>query len=156
MSLPRGQLTCASSAAVSSSATRRERAAIAGKSHAISRASMSSVTPGSVAPRAPASLAALRARVCESERRVGAMNTCAAASAAATAAGGSWPSTSRGSMTVITGSAPERATAACSAAPIDSRAAVDDDHDVLPALHAEALPDDGLDGPLQITHGRGR
>ena len=33
---------------------------------------MSAVTPGSVAPRAPRSLAALRARLCESERLVAA------------------------------------------------------------------------------------
>ena len=78
---------------------------------------MSSVTPGSVAPRAPPSLAALRARVCDSERLVGAMNTCPAASAAATAAGGSWPSTSRGSMTVTTGSAPSCAAASRNATP---------------------------------------
>ena len=78
---------------------------------------MSSVTPGSVAPRAPASEAALRARVCESERRVGAMNTVAAARAAATAAGGSCPSTSRGSITHRTGSAPRRAAASRRASP---------------------------------------
>src|SRR5215207_2054384 len=116
-SVPRGHVTCASSALVSSSATRRLRAAIVGKSHAMRRASMSSVTPGSVAPRAPASLAALRARVCESERSVGAMKTRAAASAAATAAGGSWPSTSRGSITVTTGSAPRLAATSRSTAP---------------------------------------
>ena len=78
---------------------------------------MSSVTPGSVAPRAPPSLAALRALVWLSERVVGAMNTSAAASAAATAAGGSCPSTSRGSIVHSTASAPAAAAAERSASP---------------------------------------
>ena len=79
---------------------------------------MSSVTPGSVAPRAPLSLAALRALVWLSERDVGAMNTSAAFSAAATASGGSCPSTSRGSMIVSTASAPASAAPSLSASPI--------------------------------------
>ena len=55
----------------------------------ITRASISSVTPGRVAIRAPASLAALRAAVWESDCTVGARTTSAAAIAAANAAGGS-------------------------------------------------------------------
>ena len=52
----------------------------------ITRASISSVTPGSVAIRAPASLARLRAAVCESDCTVGASTTSAAAIASATVA----------------------------------------------------------------------
>ncbi len=55
----------------------------------ITRASISSVTPGSVAIRAPASVAALRAAVCESDWTVGARTTSAASIAAAIVAGGS-------------------------------------------------------------------
>ena len=55
----------------------------------ITRASISSVAPGRVAIRAPASVAALRAAVCESDCTVGASTTSAAAIAAATGAGGS-------------------------------------------------------------------
>ena len=50
----------------------------------ITRASISSVTPGIVAIRAPASLAALRAAVWESDWTVGASTTSAASIAAAT------------------------------------------------------------------------
>src|ERR1019366_84358 len=60
---PRGHVSRASSASPSSAATAWERDAIRSKSIAIARASMSSVTPGSVAPRAPASVARLRAAV---------------------------------------------------------------------------------------------
>ena len=62
-SVPRGQVIRASRAPVRSLATSAERLAIWSKSPAIIRASMSSVTPGIVAPRAPASLAFLRATV---------------------------------------------------------------------------------------------
>ena len=55
----------------------------------ITRASISSVTPGSVAIRTPASVAALRAAVWESDWTVGARTTSAAAIAAAIGAGGS-------------------------------------------------------------------
>jgi hypothetical protein len=115
---PRGQVKCASPAAVSSSASARPRRCSSPMSAVISRASRSAVTPGSVAPRAPLSVAALRARVCDSERLVGAMNTSAAASAAATAAGGSCPFTSRASITASTASAPARDASARSASPI--------------------------------------
>ena len=52
---------------------------------------MSAVTPGSVAPRWPASHACLRALVCDRDGRQGAMKTWAAANAAATGAGGAVP-----------------------------------------------------------------
>ena len=116
---------------------------------------MSSVTPGSVAPRAPASLAALRARVWDSERRVGAMNTVAAASAAATAAGGSCPSTSRGSITQVTGSPPSAVRRLLQRGAERLRRAVDDDHHVLARLHAEAGLHDGPHRPLEVAHGAG-
>src|SRR6478735_7779121 len=57
----------------SSAATALERAAIVSKSTAITRASISPVTPGIVAPRAPASVARLRAVVWLSDRLVGAV-----------------------------------------------------------------------------------
>jgi hypothetical protein len=84
----------------------------------MSRASRSSVTPGSVAPRAPLSLAAVRARVCEIERVVGAMKTSAALSAAATASGGSSPWLARGDMSVSTLSAPALDAALWNASPM--------------------------------------
>ena len=55
----------------------------------ITRASMSSVTPGRVAIRAPASVARLRAAVWESDWTVGASTTSAPAIASATVRGGS-------------------------------------------------------------------
>ncbi len=80
---------------------------------------MSSVTPGSVAPRAPPSEAALRAFVCERDLLVGAMKTSAAASAAAIEAGGSCPCSSRASISASTASAPARAAPSRSASPIE-------------------------------------
>ena len=117
-SVPRGQETTARSDCVSSSATARERWAILAKSTAITRASMSSVTPGIVAPRAPPSLARLRAVVWLSERVVGAMNTSQASSAAATGLAGSVPSVARSSIRARTASAPAAAAASRSASPI--------------------------------------
>ena len=67
---------------------------------------MLAVTPGSVAPRAPPSVAALRAFVCDSDFEVGAMNTSAAANAAATGAGGSVPRLGLGGRIVSTASPP--------------------------------------------------
>ena len=72
----------------------------------ITRASISSVTPGIVAIRTPASLAALRAAVWESDCRVGAITTSAASIAAATVAGGSAACESRSAITASVASAP--------------------------------------------------
>src|SRR4051812_17453978 len=105
-SLPRGQVMRASSAPSSRRASSAERRCSTSRSQAIRRASMSAVTPGSVAPRAPPSVAALRALVCESDFAVGAMNTSAAASAAATGGGGSSPCSARAVITQVTASAP--------------------------------------------------
>ena len=102
---------------------------------------MSSVTPGSVAPRAPPSLAALRALVWLSEREVGAMKTSAAASAAATAAGGSCPSTSRGSIVHSTASAPARGGGGAQRVAERTGRGVDDHDDLLARPDAEALAD---------------
>ncbi len=74
----------------------------------ITRASISSVAPGRVAIRAPASVAALRAAVCESDCTVGASTTSAAAIAAATDAGGSAACEARSAIRHITPSAPTR------------------------------------------------
>ena len=93
---------------------------------------MLAVTPGSVAPRAPPSVAALRAFVCESDFEVGAMNTSAAASAAATGAGGSSPCSPRASITHEHGvGARPRAAASRSALAERARLLVDDDDDLL-------------------------
>src|SRR5579875_486673 len=88
---PSGQDNSALSAALSRSATRRDRRARPPRSPFISRPNMSAVTPGRVAPRAPATVAALRACVWLNENNVGAMKTSQAASAAATVGGGSAP-----------------------------------------------------------------
>ena len=74
----------------------------------ITRASISSVAPGRVAIRAPASVAALRAAVCESDCTVGQRTTSAAAIAAATEAGGSVPCVSRSAISARTPSASAR------------------------------------------------
>ena len=74
----------------------------------ITRASISSVTPGSVAIRAPASEAALRAAVWESDWTVGARTTSAARIAAATGPGGSAAWESRSAISASTASAPAR------------------------------------------------
>ena len=66
--------------------TAQPRRRISSRSPVISRASISSVTPGRVPIRTPASLAALRAAVWESDWIVGASTTSAAAIAAATGA----------------------------------------------------------------------
>src|SRR3954447_4847769 len=105
-SVPRGHAIFASVPLSSSSAIACERLFRRSKSIAISRASMSVVTCGIVAPRAPASLARLRASVWLSERDAGAMNTSHAASASATGAGGSEAAVGRGDITARTASAP--------------------------------------------------
>ena len=64
------------------------------------------MTCGIVAPRAPRSVARLRASVWLSDFEAGTMNTSQAASASATGAGGSEPSVARGDMTVSTASPP--------------------------------------------------
>ncbi len=74
----------------------------------ITRASISSVAPGRVATRAPASVAARRAAVCESDCTVGARTTSAAAIAAATGAGGSAAWVARSVIRQLTASAPAR------------------------------------------------
>ena len=79
---------------------------------------MSSVTPGIVAPRTPASVARLRATVWLSDRLVGAMYTSHASSAAAIVGGGSVPSVARSSITASTASAPAAAHSSRSASPI--------------------------------------
>ena len=154
-SLPRGQVTRASSASPSSSATRRERSVISGKSHAISRASMSSVTPGSVAPRAPASLAALRAlRVRERAARRGDEHP---RGRERRGDGG------RRLLAVDLarlhhaqhrlGAQPRRGGAQGLAEA--GGGAVDHDDDVLAGADAEARSDDGLHRPLKVAHARG-
>ena len=79
---------------------------------------MSSVTPGIVAPRAPASQASRRASVWLSDLTVGAMNTSHAAIAAATGAAGSVPWSARSSITSSAASAPSVAAPSRSASPI--------------------------------------
>ena len=88
------------------------------KSTAITRASISPVTPGIVAPRAPASVARLRAVVWLSDRLVGAMNTSQSASAAASVRGGSVPSVARSSITARTASADASEASSRSASPM--------------------------------------
>ena len=103
---PFGQVIRASDPAVSSSAIARPFLRSPSMSALITRASISSVTPGSVAIRAPASVAALRAAVWESDWTVGASTTSAAAIAAAIGAGGSAACETRSAITLSTPSAP--------------------------------------------------
>jgi hypothetical protein len=72
----------------------------------ITRASISSVTPGRVAIRVPASFAALRAAVCERDWTVGARTTSAAFIASAIVRGGSAAWEARSAMIAITASPP--------------------------------------------------
>ena len=118
----------------------------------MTRASISSVTPGSVAVRAPASVAALRAAVWESDWTVGARTTSAAAIAAAIGGGGSAAWEPRSAITASTASAP----ASCAvsrmplADPLGGRVA--DHQHVLALTHPEAVADDRLDRMIELAH----
>lgn len=83
----------------------------------MTRASMSAVTPGKVAPRAPLSLARLRAWVWESDLAVGARKTSARARAAARGAGSSLPWLGRSVMRASTASPPAASASARIASP---------------------------------------
>ena len=72
----------------------------------ITRDSISTVAPGSVAVLVPDSVARLREAVCESDWTVGASSTSAATIASATVAGGSPAWDSRSFITASTASAP--------------------------------------------------
>ena len=98
-SLPRGQVIRASAPRVERARDRCAAPAQRRMSAPITRASISSVTPGIEATRAPASVAALRAAVWESDWIVGARTTSAASIAAATVAGGSAACESRSEIT---------------------------------------------------------
>ena len=118
------------------------RRRISSRSPFISRASISSVTPGSVAIRTPASLAALRAAVWESDWIVGASTTSAAAIAAATAA------RRLGGVRLALGDHRQRRVGAV-ALRLDPHQRPDlfghrvaDDEHLLAGLDAHALPDD--------------
>ena len=78
------------------------------------------MTPGRVPIRTPASLAALRAAVWESDWIVGARTTSAAAIAAATARGGSAAAESRSEITARVASAPSPCASIRISAPISS------------------------------------
>ena len=86
----------------------------------ISRASMSSVTPGSVAIRTPAWVAARRALVWESDWIVGASTTSAATIAAATGVGGSAPLESSSEITARVANAPSPSASIRISAPMSS------------------------------------
>ena len=108
-SVPLSSVTRASEARSSASATACPFRRSPSMSALITRASMSSVTPGRVAQRAPASVALFRAAVCERDWTVGAISTSAAAIASATTRGGSAPCEGRSLITVSTASAPASA-----------------------------------------------
>ena len=98
------------------------------------------------APRAPASLARLRAGVWLSDRLVGAMNTSQAASAAAIGRGGSVPSVARSSIIASTASAPRLRGLLAQRLADRARAGVDDHQHVLARLDRQAAVDDRADG----------
>ena len=103
-----------------------------------------------MAIRAPASLAALRAAVWESDCTVGARTTSAAAIAAASAAGGSAAWEARSAITARTASAPAcgRLVAQRHADPLGGLVA---DHQHLFAFaHAEAVADHGPRRSIEV------
>ena len=118
----------------------------------ITRASISSVTPGRVATRAPASVARLRAAVCESDCTVGARMTSAAAIASATVPGGSAPCAARSEITVSTASPPASAASALSASPMLLGGGIAYDQHLLALSDAEAVAHDGPHSLLQLAH----
>ena len=154
MSVPRAHVRCAPSASRRRAATAWQRALIASKSALISRASRSAVTPGIVAPRAPPSLARLRAVVCDSDGRQGAMKTSAAASAAATVGGGSVPRSGLGGRIIRTASPPAARAACRSASPSAGVAGIGDDEHGLARRHSEAALEDGAHRPIEVLHVR--
>ena len=118
----------------------------------ITRASMSSVTPGSVAARAPFSVARFRAAVCESDWTVGASSTSATAIASATVSGGSAACEARSDITVRTASAPTSAASPRSSSPMFCVAGLQTTTNLLAVLHGEAIPHHRADGRIQIAH----
>ena len=102
--------------------------------------------------RAPASVAALRAAVCESDWTVGARMTSASSIAAATLAGGSAPCDSRSAITASTASRPDGLGAVAQALADACSGGIADDEHVLALLDDEAILDHRLHGPLEITH----
>ena len=119
----------------------------------ITRASISSVTPGSVAIRTPASVAAMRAAVCDRDWSVGASTASAAAIAAAIGAGGSAACDSRSAITASTASAPV-ASASDRIRSASSRVAGLQITNTSSLADAEAVADDGPDRALEIAHGQ--
>ena len=112
----------------------------------------SSVAPGIVAPRAPASVARLRAAVWERDWTVGAISTSAAAIASATVLGGSAACEARSEITVRTASAPgvRRLLAQALAEVLGRRIA--DDQGLLPLLDAEAIAHHRPHRSIEIVH----
>ena len=120
----------------------------------ITRASISSVTPGIVAIRAPASLAALRAAVWESDWTVGAITTSAASIAAATVAGGSAAWESRSAITASVASAPSPWATIRIRSPSPSVTGLQTTSTSSPGADRQAVPDHRLDRPVQfLGHG---
>ena len=82
------------------------------------------------------------------------MNTSLAASAAATAGGGSVPWVARSSITISTASAPAAAASSRSASPIAPRRRIDHHDHVLALLDRQALVDHGPYGRGEVAHRR--
>ena len=148
--MPFASVMWASAARSSASATASPLRRSPSMSALITRASMSSVTPGSVATRAPFSLARLRAAVCESDWTVGARTTSAAAIASATVARrlGRVRGALRhhGQDRVRSGAGGLVA----QALPHVLGRRVADDEDVLAVLDAEAVPHHRADGSIEV------
>ena len=118
----------------------------------MTRASISSVTPGSVAIRAPASVAALRAAVWESDWTVGARTTSAAAIAAAIGGRrlGRMGAPLGHHRQHRVGAGVLRGVAHALADPLGGRVA--DHQHVLALTHPEAVADDRLDRMIELAH----
>ena len=122
----------------------------------ITRASISSVTPGSVAhPRARPRWPRLRAAVWESDWTVGARTTSAAAIAAATVRGGSAACEARSEITARTASAPASAASSRRRSPRRCGRRVADHQHLLALLDAEAVAHHRSHRPLEVAHRRG-
>ncbi len=149
---PLGHVIRAPDPAVSSSAIARPFLRSASMSALIIRASMSSVTPGSVATRTPASVAALRAAVCESDWTVGAMTTSAATIPAAMGAGGSAACESALGHHSQRSLGASRLGLRPQALPETLRDGIADHQHVLALAHPQAVADHRPDRLLELAH----
>ena len=95
-------------------------------------------------------VAALRAAVCDSDGRHGAMNTSQAASADATVSGGSFPRAASGATMISAASELASRAASKSVRPRSIAVRVGDHQHSIAAAHVEAVADHGPDGVREL------